>query len=639
MSLASPAHVRDEVVWPENFDDPGQLAAVEAVPLADRNLPATTYEALARAATLWPERTAVTVLPDAERYTSPVRRTYRELLADVHHFANALHSLGVRRTDVVAIMAPNCDELITATLAAELAGIAMPVNGALSSDHIRHLLDLSGARVLIAASPDLDPAGWDQVTALATAGAVDTVLVLAPTGTTVDGLLRAGGADAVAFADVAAGEPGDRFLGEPPTGEDIAALFHTGGTTGAPKLAAHTHRNEIVDAWSVAAASELTDDTTIFAALPLFHVNALVVTLLAPTLRGQHAVWAGPLGYRDPHLYGCFWQLVERYRITTMSAVPTVYAVLAMMPVDADISSLRMAVVGASMLPPAVRRSFEAHTGIPLLEGYGLTEATCASVRSFTAHPRPGSVGQRLPYQQIKAVQIADDGTWTDLPTGTAGVLAISGSVVFAGYVVGRDAGGSLRLDGLGKLVDGWLDTGDLGSVDADGFVHLTGRAKDLIIRGGHNIDPAQVEDALLSHPTVTGAAAVGMPDVHAGEVPVAYVTLDNPESATVTEAELVEWAKEHVAEPAAAPKAVHIVDALPLTAVNKPYKLPLRADAARRAAETALGAAGVTVTAVNAEVVDGGVVVTVTVDASADQTAAADTLDAFAMSWQTVLP
>lgn len=620
----------DTVLWPATFDHPGDLAAVEAVPLDDRGLPETTYEALARAGSLWPDRTAITVLPDAERWQSPTRRTYREMLVDVHRYANALHGLGVRRSDVVAIMSPNCDELITATLAAELAGIAMPVNGALAGTHIRHLLERSGARVLIAADSTLDPAGWEQVRALVAADVLDTVLLIAPTGETTDVAAELEGAAVLSFAALAAETGGERFDGELPTADDVAALFHTGGTTGAPKLAAHTHRNEIVDAWSVAAASELGENTTIFAALPLFHVNALVVTLLAPTLRGQHAVWAGPLGYRDLPLYGCFWKVVEHYGITTMSAVPTVYAVLANVPVDADISSLRMAVVGASMLPPAVRRAFEEHTGITLLEGYGLTEATCASARSFLDHPRPGSVGQRLPYQRIKAVRIDDDGTWTDLPAGDSGVLAISGPAVFPGYVVGRDVESGLVLDGLGKLVDGWLDTGDLGAVDADGFVHLTGRAKDLIIRGGHNIDPAQVEDSLLSHPAVTGAAAVGMPDVHAGEVPVAYVTL----SAPTTEADLVAWAKEHVAEPAAAPKSVQVVDMLPVTAVGKPYKLPLRADAARRAVTAALaehdGAVEVT-----ADVEDGGVTVTVVAQPGTDQTALAQILDAFALTWR----
>ncbi|MEQ6901502.1 acyl-CoA synthetase [Nocardioides sp. YIM 152588] len=618
-------------LFPETYDAPADLASVEEVPLAERGLPATTYDLLLRAADLWPRRTAAVVLPDAERWEAPLTRTYVDLRNDVHRVANLLHREGVRRHDAVALLSPNCDALLPATLAAEVAGIAAPINTALSAAHLRHLLTLSGARVAVAASPALDPTLWEHLAVLAADGVLETVLVIGPTGEPVGDLPALGSARVLDLVSAAEGCPADHFVGEAPRADDVASLFHTGGTTGAPKLAAHTHRNEVADAWAIAANTALGDDAALFAALPLFHVNALLVTLLAPMFRGQHAVWAGPLGYRDLALYGCIWRLVERYGISTMSAVPTVYAVLAGVPVDADISSLRFAIVGASMLPPGVRSSFEQNTGVPLVEGYGLTEATCASARSFADHPRPGSVGQRFPYQRIKAVRVGEDGTWTDLPTGESGTLVISGPTVFPGYVTGRDADGALRLDGLGKLVDGWLDTGDLGRVDAEGFLHLTGRAKDLIIRGGHNIDPAVIEDVLLDHPQVTGASAVGMPDPHSGEVPVAYVTV----ASAVPEEELVAWARERVAEAAAAPKAVNVVDALPVTAVGKPFKPTLRADAARRAVTAALAdQAGVR--EVTAAAPDGSVVVTVAVDAQAvDEAAVKTILDGFALAWR----
>jgi fatty-acyl-CoA synthase len=138
-------------------------------------------------------------------------------------------------------------------------------------------------------------------------------------------------------------------------------------------------------------------------------------------LRGQHVIWAGPLGYREPALMTNFWRIVERYRISAMSAVPTVYGVLAQQPVDADISSLRVPIVGAAPLPAAIRAAFEERTGVALSEGYGLTEATCASARTFIDVPRPGSVGQRLPYQEFKTIAIGDDGSWQDLPAGQLG--------------------------------------------------------------------------------------------------------------------------------------------------------------------------------------------------------------------------
>ena len=323
-----------------------------------------------------------------------------------------------------------------------------------------------------------------------------------------------------------------------------------------------------------------------------------------------------------------------------MSAVPTIYAALTQVPVNADITSLRHAMVGASPLPAAVRDGFQSHTGVALVEGYGLTEATCASARSFPAAPRRGSVGQRLPYQRVKAVREAADGTWEDLPAGQVGVLAIAGPTVFPGYIVGRgvvnrgvvDRGaGGHRLDGLGKLRDGWLDTGDLARVDADGFVFLAGRAKDLIIRGGHNIDPATVEDALLAHPQVTAAAAVGRPDPHAGEVPVAYVSL--APGATVAAPALAEFAAQRVAERAAAPKAVTVLDALPVTALGKPYKLPLRQHAVRGALVDAMAGFGAGVE-VETRIEDGAVVATVTVPAGTDQAPITAVLNRYPVRW-----
>ena len=430
---------------------------------------------------------------------------------------------------------------------------------------------------------------------------------------------------------LAAEQPHDRFVGEAPSATDLAALFHTGGTTGTPKLAAHTHANEVSDAWMIAAIGLLDAESVVFAALPLFHVNALVVTLLAPLFKGQRVVWAGPLGYRDTKLFANFWRVVERYRISFMSGVPTIYAALADRPVDADISSLRFALVGASPLPKAVREKFESATGVPLLEGYGLTEATCASARSFVDHPVPGSVGQRLPYQQVKTIEVTADGEWVDVPTGEVGVLAIGGPTVFPGYVVDRGPDGPV-LDGLGKLRERWLDTGDLAWVDDDGFVHLAGRAKDLIIRGGHNIDPAVIENALMAHPAVAAAQAVGRPDVHSGEVPVAFVTLAAGTEATPEE--LRAWASDRVPEQAAAPKTVTVLDTIPVTLVGKPFKPALRAEATREAVAEALrdvpGVTGVRA------VVEGGVVVTVVeLTDGSDKARIKETLDRFAITYR----
>lgn len=240
---------------------------------------------------------------------------------------------------------------------------------------------------------------------------------------------------------------------------------------------------------------------------------------------------------------------------------------------------------------------------------------------------REGSVGQRFPYQNTKIVRIDEDGHWHDLPTGATGVLALSGPTLFAGYVMGQDDTGAHQLDGLNTLIDGWLNTGDLAHLDAEGFVYLHGRAKDLIIRGGHNIDPAVIEEALTTYPGVTAAAAVGRPDTHAGEVPVAYVTLAAGES--INEEDLLAWAAGRVPEQVAAPKSVTVLEALPLTAVGKPYKPTLRADAVRRALVDALaGIPGVESVVTTA---DGGVIHSVIeLGEAADETKVAEILDRY---------
>ncbi|WP_328449889.1 AMP-binding protein [Amycolatopsis sp. NBC_00438] len=536
------------MTWPR-YDGPGDLAAIEAVPLADRGLPESTYELLRQAGSRFADRPALTLLPSGEAWEHPETWTYGDLLARVHRIANVLTDLGLTRRDAVALLAPNSGDVFAATLAAQAVGIAAPVNPGLAPHQVRELLETSGARLVIAADPGLDVGR--------------PVLSLAELGS------RADAADPV------------RLHAEPPRGTDFAGYFHTGGSTGTPKIAVHTQAGEVGMAWTLAASTG-DDDLVLLAALPLFHVNALLVTGLAPLFKGQHVVWAGPLGYRDPALYPVFWRIVERYRIGAMSAVPTVYAVLAQVPLDADISSLTFPIVGAAPLPAAVRRQWRERTGVDLVEGYGLTEGTCASARGFPGVSRPGTVRQRMPYQEVKAVRIDGDGR-TDLPPGETGVLVIRGPNVFPGYL--RDG----KPDPAGKVVDGWLDTGDLGSVDAEGFVRLAGRAKDLIIRGGHNIDPATIEEALLAHPAVSGAAAIGRPDRHSGEVPVVYVTLHAPTPSS----ELLAWAAARVPERAAVPKDVHIVPEIPLTAVGKQYKPALRQDTLRRVAEAEVAALG----------------------------------------------
>jgi fatty-acyl-CoA synthase len=617
-------------LWPA-FSGPADLAEVERIPLSQRGRPASTYELVTRAAELWPDRPAVSVLPDADRFHMPLVRTFAQLNREVHRAAAVLVGLGVRRGEAVAVIAVNCAEMLPLLLAAEAVGMYAPINPGLAPEHAIALLRLSGAKVIVASGPELDEGVWAHARAIAETAGARALLALRPTAAPdkAPALEPLDGVEVAYLQERIAGADGTELPVSPPAADDIASYLHTGGTTGTPKLAARTHANEVSNAWMIRASNVLDESSVIFAALPLFHTNALVVTVLAPLLKGQHVVWGGPLGYRDLPLFQNFWKIVEHYRIAAMSAVPTVYSVLAQIPVDADISSLKLPIVGAAPLPPAVRDAFQARTGLALCEGYGLTEGTCVSALTWPDAPRPGAVGQRLPYQEARTVAIDETtGDWTFLPENEAGTLVLRGPNIFAGYLVDTGSGREVRPDG--KIKDGWLDTGDLASVDGDGFIRLAGRTKDLIIRGGHNIDPATIEAGLLEHPDVTAAAAVGRPDPHAGEVPVAFVTI--AAGSTLTTDELEAWATDHVPERAAAPKHVEIVDEIPVTSIGKPYKPELRRRAAERAARDALAETGLA-DQVRAVLVDGAVEVHVPRSAHDDEVG--EVLSQYAWTWQ----
>jgi fatty-acyl-CoA synthase len=600
-------------------------------------LPESTYQLLLDAARAWPDAIATQWIPDPADHTRCLAWTYAELAGTVTRIANALTALGVRRGDAVTLAGASTSMLYAATLAAQAAGIAAPVNPALSGERITELTRRTGSRVLVAAGPELDPQLWPRLLKAARQAGMTAVLALRPDGARGDppalDPASDGGLDGrpltVAYLDdVIAGQPSGHLAGaDPPTAGDLAAFVHTGGTTGAPKVAAHTHANQLACGRGIAQCSGLAPGEAMLGGLPLFHVNALIVTGIAPMFSGARVVWPGPAGYRDKALYARFWTIIEHYQIAAMSAVPTVYATLAQVPVDADIAALRVPITGASPLPASVREAFAAHTGRRLLEGYGLTEATCATTWTRPGEERPGSVGRALPGQQVKAVTTGPDGTWADCGPGQTGVLVIGGPAVFAGYVTDPALGGP-RVSQDGVVRDGWLDTGDLGCVDAGGFVYLTGRAKDLIIRGGHNIDPRVIEDALLAHPAVRAAAAVGRPDRHSGEVPVAYVVPAGP--GPFDETELLAATATAIGEPAARPRRIYPMTAIPLTEVGKPFKPALAADAAARAITEALTAAGLAGTRVTAAHEDGRLVLTVT---GADPDRVRDAVAGFALT------
>ena len=352
---------------------------------------------------------------------------------------------------------------------------------------------------------------------------------------------------------------------------DIASYFHTGGTTGVPKLAQHTHINEAYMTWIMAQSIDIDGSTgSNFCGLPLFHVNAFFVSGLIPFSKGTTVILAPPQGYRAPGLIKNFWKLVEKYKIHSFSGVPTIYAALIDVPLDGcDISSLTYGICGAAPMPPKLITRFQNKIGIRILEGYGLTENTCvASSNPYAGLSKVGSIGLRIPYTQVKIVKMNGDNYIEDCYPGEIGNIVLKGPGVFPGYKEETRNSGAL-------LGDGWLNTGDLARMYKEEYIWLTGRAKDLIIIGGHNIDPSMIEDTLSEHEAVELAAAIGQPDARLGEVPVAYVMLRKGFDLTANG--LLRYAKEHISERAACPTRIEIINTMPVTAIGKIFKPSLR--------------------------------------------------------------
>ncbi|HEY9269551.1 AMP-binding protein, partial [Achromobacter sp.] len=367
--------------------------------------------------------------------------------------------------------------------------------------------------------------------------------------------------------------PADRLVsGRAIQAGDVAAYFHTGGTTGAPKLAVHTHANQVFSAWAAVQLQNAGPDDVVINGYPLFHVAGVLPASLAALSAGVETVIPTTLLLRNRDVLRNYWRLVEHHRATSLQGVPTILAALAEVPLaGADISSLRYCRTGAAPLPAELAARFKRLFGLHVNESLGMTEMAGISTISPPGCEFPvGCVGFPLPYVQVRIVGLdLPAGTPArDLPAGTAGMVLFKAPNVIPSFLDPEDTARAFT-------EDGWLISGDVGYMDDAGRLHLQGRAKDLIIRSGHNIDPKTIEDALASHPAVQLCATVGAPDAYAGELPIAFVTL--AEGAEVQEAELLAYAAEHVDESPARPKRVIVLDSMPMTNVGKIYKPDLR--------------------------------------------------------------
>lgn len=551
------------------------IAELEKVPVTERIKHKNVLDLLQHAAAENAGRVAIRYLSGTGP-SDPVRDIgFDEVLARTIEVANLLHAHGIGPDDTVTLLMPSVPETFFALWGAEIGAVANPVNYFLAASQIAGIMKEAGAKALIAADASIFPDIWPKVEEIRKA--MPELKIFRVGGTSpLPGVVE--------FEAARAAQPGDRLVAPKRLERDtLAALFHTGGTTGLPKLAKHTHGALALMAWTQLLVFDSGPGTVFLNPLPQFHVGGSLVGALSPVANGWTVVIPTPLGARNPNVVRDWWSIVERNKVVIGGAVPTTLAAIMNVPRDGqDLSSLKAFVTGGSAVPVELIRRIEREIGAPVIEGYGMTEVHCYSTMNpLHGERRPGSVGLRLPYTEVRIADVAGDGSIRrDYPVDEIGHVLMRGPQVTPGYLDPRHNRGAM-------LADGWLDSGDLGRLDADGYVWLTGRSKDLIIRGGHNIDPIVIEEALSRHPAVETAAAVGLPDTYAGELPMAFVQL-RP-GASATSEELREFCRAEIPERAAVPVQVVAIPVMPLTGVGKIFKPALRLDAAQRAFDAAL--------------------------------------------------
>ena len=516
-----------------------------------------------------PTSTAITMLMTGAEDEQPRRVDYGQLLTMIQSAANAFHMLG-GPTPGVAYMLPSLIETHVTLWGAETAGYAVPINFLLQPESIVELIKASGAKILVALGPHPQLDIWEKALELREQIPGLILVRVSPPGTP-------GENGVVDFGTALAEQPNDHLIfGKPRGGDNVAAYFHTGGTTGVPKLVAHTHRSQLVSAFGGAAMCGYTSDDILTATLPLFHVAGTMVGGLSAFMAGVELVVMSPSGLRNPAIVEGFWRLVAQHNITVVGGVPTALGAVLQVPVgDNDISAVRTGLTGAALLPPAVGTRFKNVTGCHLYEILGMTESSgLVSIDPLCGPGSVGSVGWALPYTQVEILRLNEDGSLGEpCATDEIGVIIIQGDHISPGYLDPK------HNDGV--FDTGRLNSGDLGYKDAQGRIYIAGRSKDLIIRSGHNIDPAMIENAMATHPAVALAAAVGMPDVYAGELPVCFVEL--LPGADVSVEDLHQHAQSVIDERPAWPKLIQTIDIIPLTTVGKIFKPSLRCIVAKQ--------------------------------------------------------
>jgi fatty-acyl-CoA synthase len=553
------------------FATEADVRAFEQVPYADRIAAQGTYDAIKLGAAKNPDAPAIQFLPNADPADTPIVISYRDFVARVTQAANMFHALGASDNDVVSFLLPLLPEAFITLFGAEAAGIANPVNPLLEPHQIAEILQAANTTILVALGPVPGTDIWKKVEQVR--GKLKHLKAIVQVHGAGDPANQV-----YSFSDLIKEQPSDRLVSNRQiSGEQTAAYFHTGGTTGTPKLVCHTHANQVYQAWACNLLLKSRPGANLLFGMPLFHVGGSLTQALSSLAAGNCLVVLSPSGWRNPAAVRNIWGLVERFKPQALSSVPTVLAAaFAIPPGNADLSSLQYAAGGGSAIPVAVGSAIEERFKIPVIEVYGMTETSSVHTMAYPDRPiRLGSVGLPVPYSRVRIVKLDENNrVERDCEPDEIGVVIMAGPGVFGGYLNAAH--------NKNAFVDGdWVNSGDLGRLDKDGYLWITGRAKDLVIRGGHNIDPGPIEDIMFQHPAVGLAAVVGQPDPYAGELPVGYVQLKP--GASVEPGELEAWVRERTPERAAVPAQIIPIDPMPLTGVGKVFKPKLRWDAAKR--------------------------------------------------------
>jgi fatty-acyl-CoA synthase len=566
-------HLLDRIIGSEypKFATDAEVRAFEQVPYPERIAAASTYDAVRLGAAYNPNAPAIQYLPNADPAENPIIISHRDFVARVMQAANMFHALGVGSVDVVSFLLPLLPEALIALFGAEAAGIANPVNPLLEPYQIREILEAAHTKVLVALGPMPGTDIWQKVEQLRSSlKHVKAIVQVYGSGDPTN--------ETYSFSDLIKVQPSDRLVsGRQFSSDEIAAYFHTGGTTGTPKLVRHTHANQVYQAWAMNLLFKSRPGANLLFGLPLFHVGGSLTQALTTLSGGGCLVILSPAGWRNPASINNIWSLVERFKPEALTSVPTVLAAALATPLgNADVSSLRYVAGGGAAIPVAVGKAIQDKLGLKVLEVYGMTETSSVHTMAYPDRSiRLGSVGLPVPYARVRVVKLDANGRLErDCAVDELGVVIMAGPGVFGGYL--ND------VHNKGAFIDSnWVNSGDLGRLDEDGFLWITGRAKDIVIRGGHNIDPTSIEEIMFQHPAVGLAAVVGQPDAYAGELPVGYVQLKP--GARVPAGELEAWVRERTPERAAIPVQIFQIDPMPLTGVGKVFKPQLRWDAATR--------------------------------------------------------